>query len=266
MVMSVTIILCLLFAYVGGYASARSYKTLCGKSWMLNIVLTPFVVPGIAFGLLLALDYFLVFVDASGSIPLTTMVTQVLLWLAVSTPLSAAGALAALKKGPISVPVKTNEKPRPIPLQGRLLRPVATTLIGGIFPFVIISIELYFVFGSIWSRHIFPMFGCLLLCTTLAIICTCTVTVQMVGSMSRAGNYKWQWRSFFISGSSAFYVLAYLLVVRLGSLSQAGLVPICLYIGYSLLISFLMFVLLGSVGFVTTFFFLRNIYSNIKVE
>jgi hypothetical protein len=78
--------------------------------------------------------------------------------------------------------------------------------------------------------------------------------------------HKWPWTSFFIAGSCTFYGSAYSLVTRLWSNSQHGLGSTCVYISYSLLGSFLTFILFGSIGYAATFFFLRHIYGSIKVD
>jgi transmembrane 9 superfamily protein 2/4 len=160
--------------------------------------------------------------------------------------------LGGLKKGSISVPVHINQIPSAIPQQRRLLRPLASTLLGGVLPFIIISSELYFITRSTWSHRIYSMFGFLFLCVGLAILSATSVTIIMVYFMLCSQNHRWVWQSYFVTGSCAFFVFGYGIIKPLGSLLKSSFVSVCLYMGYLLLVSFLMFMLLGSVGFVAT--------------
>lgn len=76
---------------------------------------------------------------------------------------------------------------------------------------------------------------------------------------------RW-WRSFFTSGACAFYIFLHSIVywimkMKLGSFSSS-----ILYLGYSMLISFLAFILLGTIGFMSTYFFVHKIYRSLKVD
>jgi transmembrane 9 superfamily protein 2/4 len=264
--LTATIVLCTLFASVGGYVSALAYKTFGGEEWRLNLILTPTLVPGIVFAVFLVLNFLLVFVNSSGAVPFGTMLVLVFMWFTISIPLSAGGGLLALRTDAISVPVKTNQIPRQIPDQRFALRPIGSILIGGLLPFVAIVIELYFIFDSLWSHRIYFMFGFLFVCVGLAILAATTVTIITVYLMLCSENHLWAWQSFFIAGSCAFYVLGYSLIMLLLSLFRTSFVSACLYIGYSFLVSFLVFVLVGSVGYVATFFFLRRIYATVKID
>lgn len=260
------IIFCTFFGIVGGYVSARAYKTFGGDAWKLNLVLTPTVVPGTVFAVFLLLNFLLIFARSSGAVPVGTMIALVFMWFAISIPLSALGGFLGFKRDAIAVPVRTNQIPRQIPHQPLYLRPVPSTLLAGILPFGAIAVELYFILNSIWFHRVYYMFGFLFLCVGLAILTSTTVTIIMVYFMLCSENYKWPWRSFFIAGSCAVYVFAYALVELLSALSLSGFVSNSLYIGYSFLISLLVFVMVGSIGYVATFFFLRKIYASIKVD
>jgi transmembrane 9 superfamily protein 2/4 len=260
------IVCCTFFGIIGGYVSARAYKTFGGENWKLNLILTPTVVPGIVFGVFLLLNFLLIFAHSSGAVPLGTMLALVFMWFAISIPLSVVGGFLAFKKDAISVPVRTNQIPRQIPHQPTYLRPIPSALLAGILPFGAIAVELYFILNSIWFHRIYYMFGFLFLCVGLAILTSTTVTIIMVYFMLCSENYKWPWQSFFIAGSCAIYVFVHAIVTLVGSLSLSGFVSNCLYIGYSLLISFLVFLIVGSLGFIVTFFVLRRIYASIKVD
>lgn len=87
-----------LFGFIGGYVSARTYKTFGGEAWKRNIVLTPVLVPGIAFAIFFLLNLFLWIKQSSGAVPFTTMLVIVLIWFVISVPLSVAGSWVGFRQ------------------------------------------------------------------------------------------------------------------------------------------------------------------------
>ena len=86
------ILLYTIFGFIGGYVSARVYKTFGGEAWKLNIVMTPVLIPGIVFATFFLLNFFLVFKGSSGAVPFTTMLVVLAIWFLISVPLSFAGS------------------------------------------------------------------------------------------------------------------------------------------------------------------------------
>lgn len=89
---TIMILLWTIFAFVGGYVSARTYKTFGGESWKQNIALTPILVPGIVFATFFLLNLFLWIQGSSGAVPFTTMLVILGIWFIISLPLSFAGS------------------------------------------------------------------------------------------------------------------------------------------------------------------------------
>lgn len=89
---TVMILLYTLFGFIGGYVSARAYKSFGGEAWKRNIILTPVFIPGIVFGSFFLLNFFLIFENSSGAVPLTTMLALVGIWFVISVPLSFGGS------------------------------------------------------------------------------------------------------------------------------------------------------------------------------
>ncbi|KAF5094995.1 hypothetical protein D0Z03_001931 [Geotrichum reessii] len=146
------------------------------------------------------------------------------------------------------------------------LRLVTSIVLSGILPFGAISVELYYIYNSLWLHKIYYMFGFLFLCFGVMILTTATVTILLTYFMLCAENYHWQWRSFFAAGAASFYVFLYALIYLASKFSLGSFTSYVLYLGYSLLMAFMLFVLTGSIGFISTFFFTRKIYGSIKVD
>ncbi|AEO60735.1 hypothetical protein MYCTH_2096246 [Thermothelomyces thermophilus ATCC 42464] len=263
---TIMILLYTVLGFVGGYTSARMYKSLQGEKWKLCIVLTPVLVPGIVFATFFLLDLFLWAQNSSGAVPFTTMLVIILIWFIISVPLSVAGSWLGFRAPTIEPPVRTNQIPRQIPPVTSYLRPVPSCLLVGMLPFAAIFVELYFIMSSIWFSKIYYMFGFLFLCYVLMIMTCAAVTVLMVYFLLCAENYNWQWRAFMAAGTTAGYMFLNAIIYWISKLSLGGFAGSVLYIGYSLLISFLFFILTGSIGFFASWLFVRKIYSSIKID
>lgn len=263
---TIMVLLYTVLGFVGGYSSARVYKSFGGEKWKMNIALTPVLVPGFVFGVFFLLDLFLWAKQSSGAVPFTTMLVIISIWFIISVPLSIAGSWLGFRARVLDSPVHTNQIPRQIPPVTTYLKPIPSMLLVGILPFGAIFVELYFIMNSIWFSKIYYMFGFLFLCYGLMIITCAAVTVLMVYFLLCAENYHWQWRSFLAAGTTSLYIFANAIIYWISKLSIGGLSGSVLYVGYSALISFLFFILTGSIGFFSSWWFTRKIYASIKVD
>jgi transmembrane 9 superfamily protein 2/4 len=173
------------------------------------------------------------------------MLLVVIIWFVISVPLSVAGSWLGFKQAAIDPPVRTNQIPRQIPPAGGYLRPLPSMALAGVLPFGAIFVELYFIMNSIWFSKVYYMFGFLFLCFGLMIITAAAVTVLMIYFLLCAENYHWQWRSFFTAGASAAYVFASCLLYWVKDVSWTSWTSGVVYLGYSALLSSLVFVLTG---------------------
>ena len=94
---TVMILLYTVYGFIGGYVSARVYKTMGGENWKLNISLTPSLVSGIAFATFFVLNLFLWARGSSGAVPFSTMLVILGIWFVISVPLSFAGSWIGFK-------------------------------------------------------------------------------------------------------------------------------------------------------------------------
>ncbi|KAH3664375.1 hypothetical protein WICMUC_005760 [Wickerhamomyces mucosus] len=261
---TVMFILYALFGSVGSFISGSIYKFFGGEDWKLNLILTPLLVPIGILSIFTGLNMFLIAAKSSGAVPFGTLVAIVLIWFIISVPVSALGSILALKRETASKPVKTNQIPRQIPTQPFYLKTLIVALAAGIFPFGSISVEMYFIYSSLWFNRVFYMFGFLFFCFVLMAITTSLVTILMTYYSLCAENYKWQWRSIFIAGGCSIYIFVHSII--LSKFELGGFTTIVLYVGYSFLISLLAFILAGSIGFISSLIFIRTIYSAVKID
>ncbi|XP_050438800.1 transmembrane 9 superfamily member 2 [Adelges cooleyi] len=262
---------CSLILYVclgtpAGYVSSRIYKSFGGEKWKTNIILTSMFCPGIVFCLFFIMNLVLWAKESSAAIPFSTLLALLVLWFFVSVPLTFLGALFGFRKRPIEHPVRTNQIPRQIPEQTIYTQPFPGIIMGGVLPFGCIFIQLYFILNSLWSNQMYYMFGFLFLVFIILIITCSETTVLLCYFHLCAEDYHWWWRSFLTSAFTSFYLFLYCVHYFKTRLNIEGMASTFLYFGYTMIMVFLFFLMTGTIGFFSTFWFVRKIYSVVKVD
>jgi len=252
-----------LFVVMGifaGYFSSVTYRMMGGQSWKKNTLMTAFFLPGIVFGILLILNFFLMGVKSSGYINFTTFLSLIALWIGVSVPLVFFGSYLGYRKMLPELPVQAELIPRLIPKQVWYMKPLFCILIGGILPFGVIFIELFFILSSIWFRQYYYLFSFLFIVFVILIITCAEITIIMCYFHICNEDYNWWWRAYLTSGSSAGYMFLYAIFYSITRMNLSGFVSVLLYIGYTFIMSLSFFVLTGSIGFYSCFYFVNKIY------
>merc|ERR1719217_790611 len=156
--------------------------------------------------------------------------------------------------------------PREIPLQPWYMQGLFTSAMGGVLPFGAVFTELFFIMSSIWQHQLYYMFGFLVLVLCILLVTCAEVSIALTYFQLTSEDYRWWWRSFFSSGASALYIFLYSMLYFHTRLSIDKFVSTLLYFGYMTLISYTFFLLTGTIGMTATFFFVKAIYSSIKVD
>lgn len=261
---TVMFVLYSIFGSIGSYYSAFIYKFFKGEDWKINMILTPTLVPGSLFLIFIFINFFLIFANSSGAVPAGTMLAVFIIWFVVNIPLSFIGTLLGLRRKSIELPVKVNQIQRQIPPQPKYMKTLYLSLIGGIFPFGAIAIEMYFIYNSLWFNRIYYMFGFLFFCFILMLVTCMLVTLLLIYFSLCSENYNWQWKSFFVSGGISIYVFLHAII--LSKLNLGGLTSIILYLGYSFVIAALIGIMCGALGFLSTMYLTLHMYGQIKVD
>jgi transmembrane 9 superfamily protein 2/4 len=256
-------VMCASFA---GYWSARLYKMFGGKMWRRNTLLTAFLFPGVIFTIFFIVNLFVWGAGSSGAVPILAMLALLVLWLGISVPLAFVGSYVGFKSEEIKNPVRYNQIPRSIPEQAWFMHPIFSILIGGILPFGAVFIELFFIMSSVWTNQIYYVFGFSLL-VLLILIVTCTEIVVVLTYFSLCSeDYRWWWRSFLTSGSSALYLFLYSILYYVSKLNFTRYEAAVQYFMYMIGVTFTFFLMTGAIGFFSTFAFVRTIYGAIKID
>ncbi|XP_073064481.1 transmembrane 9 superfamily member 7 [Primulina eburnea] len=259
----------LLWVFMGlfaGYSSSRLYKMFKGTEWKRNTLKTAFMFPGILFAFFFVLNALIWGEKSSGAVPFGTMFALVCLWFGISVPLVFVGSYLGFKKPVIEDPVKTNKIPRQVPEQAWYMTPIFSILIGGILPFGAVFIELFFILTSIWLNQFYYIFGFLFIVFLILIVTSAEITVVLCYFQLCSEDYHWWWRAYLTAGSSALYLFLYSAFYFFTKLEITKLVSGILYFGYMLIASYAFFVLTGTIGFYACFWFVRKIYSSVKID
>lgn len=262
---------CALVLYVclgtpAGYVASRIYKSFGGDKWKSNVLLTCMLCPGIVFAHFFVMNLVLWYYGSSAAIPFFTLVALLALWFGVSVPLTFVGAYFGFRRPVIEQPVRTNQIPRQIPDQSIYTQPIPGIIMGGVLPFGCIFIQLFFVLNSIWSSQIYYMYGFLFLVFLILVITCSETTILLCYFHLCAEDYHWWWRSFLTSGFTALYLAIYCIHYFFTKLDIEGAASTFLYFGYTSIMVFCFFLLTGCIGFFACFWFVRKIYSVVKVD
>ena len=264
--MTAMLLLFVLMGIFAGYSSARLFKMFSLTEWKSNTLMTAFLFPGVAFGIFFVLNLFIWGQKSSGAVPFGTLCALCLLWFGISVPLVFVGSYFGFKKDAIEHPVRTNKIPRQVPPQPWYMHPAISVLIGGILPFGAVFIELFFILTSMWLHQVYYIFGVLFVVFIILAITCAEITIVLCYFQLCSEDYHWWWRSFFTSGSSAIYMLAYSAFYFYTKLEMRGTVSTIMYFGYMTILSIGFFILTGTMGFEACFHFVRAIYGSVKLD
>lgn len=262
------IIFYLILGIAAGYVAVRLWKTINGGNitgWKTVSWHVACFFPGIAFSILTILNFLLWGSHSTGAIPFSIFVILLLLWFCISVPLTLIGGYFGVKAPHIEYPVRTNQIPREIPPQKY---PSWLLVLGaGTLPFGTLFIELFFIMSSLWLGRVYYVFGFLFIVLILLVVVCAEVSLVLTYMHICVEDWRWWWKAFFASGSVAIYIFFYsvnYLVFDLKSLS--GPVSATLYIGYSFFMVFAIMLATGTVGFLSSFWFVHYLFSSVKLD
>ena len=255
-------------ALLGGIVSGRVFKQLRGRNWAWNSVLTASVLP-----VPLCVVFFWVNSVAWGSnstaaLPLTTILIVGSILLFVHFPLVVVGVVVGRNiTTEFRPPCRTNKIPREIPAVMSWYRhPIVQLLVAGFLPFSAIYIELHYIFAAIWGHKIYTLFGILYLAFIMLVIVTSFVTIALSYFQLTREDHRWWWRSFFNGGSTGLFIFGYSFFFFFHRSHMDGILQASFYFGYTGIVSYAFFQMLGFIGFISSFQFVTYIYGAVKTD
>ena len=251
---------------LAGYVSSRLYKSFKGRLWQVCTVITALLFPGVAFCIFLFFNVVLWFLHSSASAPFLDIVIVAAMWCCVSVPLVFVGAYFGYKKDSLEFPTVTSTIARAIPEPTLLLNPKFGAVVAGVVPFSAAYVELFFIMTSLWMDQYYYVFGFTFIVFFILIITCAEVTLLLVYTQLCAENHRWWWFSFFAPGSTALYTFLYSVFWFKSLEASKMLMTYLLYFGYMGLICSAMFLVTGTVGALSSLWFVKTIFGTIKVD
>lgn len=266
-VMTAIIMLYALTAGVAGYHSARLYRQLGGQRWVWNILLCVFSIPGPLLVVFSFLNSVAIWNDSSAALPFGTIMIVLALFMTVALPLTVIGGVIGRNMaGEFNAPCRTNKIAREIPKVPSYRNPFILIVSAGCLPFSAVYIELHHIFAAIWGHSIYKLFGILFLSFIMLVFVTAFTTISLTYIQLSAEDHQWWWRSYVSGGITGLFVLAYSIWYYNVGTDMTGFMQAAFYFGYSGMMAYCFFVMLGFIGFQSSLVFVRKIYRTIKVE
>ena len=125
--------------------------------------------------------------------------------------------------------------------------------------------ELDEVLSIAWSHIAFPLHWPVFFVLLSLVPPSCAMAIAFVYLQLRAEDPRWWWRSFLYAASPAAYVFAYSIHYAQDRGLLVG-VQGRFYVGYMALVSLGLFFVLGTLGFLAAFQFVRSLYRTVKTD
>ena len=193
-IVAACIILYVLAAFVGGYVSARLYKQLRGTNWVWNVMLNLVVFPAPVCATFAVLNTTAIVKASTAALPFGTIAVVIALFAFVAFPLTVLGGIAGHNSKEYEPPCRTSKVPRQIPEVPFYRSAPAQMFMAGFLPFSAISIELHYIFASVWGHKVYTLYGILFLAFILLTIVTSFIVIALTYFQLAAGAWWWRGR------------------------------------------------------------------------
>eukprot|EP00892_Ulva_mutabilis_P005551 jgi/Ulvmu1/3368/UM156_0025.1 len=260
----------LLYAFtasIAGYVSGYYYKMFGGAHWNRNVLLTASLFSGPMVATFAVLNTIAIIYRSTQALPFGTIVLIIFLWALVTFPLTVLGGIMA-KNAKVSFdpPCRTTKYPREIPALPWYRKTIPQMLFAGFLPFSAIYIELHYIFASVWGHKDFTIFSILFVVFGILLIVTATITVVLTYFQLAVEDHHWWWRSMLCGGATGIFVFAYCFYYHFARSGFTSFMQVSRYYGYMAMVCYALFLILASVGFVSSMAFVRLIYRSIKSD
>ena len=264
---ALTILLYAFMSCLSGFISSACYKKLGGDLWYWNIVLT-FAIFFVPFFLIWSMiNSFAWLFNSTQALPITTIILLFLLWFVVGLPLTILGGICGKNMtNTFQAPCRTKIFPREIPAQPWYNRAWLYMLVGGFLPFSAISIEIYYIYLTLWGRQFFALYSIILILFVILLFVAACISVTLTYFQLSLEDYHWWWRSVYSVGSLSLFVLTYAIYFYYTNSQMHGFLQGLQFFGYMLIACYILFLMLATVSFISSFGLVYYMYSRLKFE
>eukprot|EP01116_Phalansterium_solitarium_P004252 TRINITY_DN151_c0_g1_i1.p1 TRINITY_DN151_c0_g1~~TRINITY_DN151_c0_g1_i1.p1 ORF type:complete len:593 (+),score=230.48 TRINITY_DN151_c0_g1_i1:180-1958(+) len=252
---------------VAGYVSGVYYKQFEGDKWSWNLVLVATLFTGPFVVVFSFVNTIAIFYHATAAVPIGTIFIVLAMLLFVGFPLTLLGGIAGKRTaGEFKAPCRTKNFAREIPPIAIYRSLPAQMIMSGFLPFSAIYIELFYIYSSVWGHSSYQLFGILTIVFIILLIVTACITVALTYFQLSMEDYRWWWNSFLTGGSTGLFIYAYSIFYYIWRSNMTGFLQASFYFAYMGVVCYFFFVMLGTVGFLSSLTFVRRIYQNLKCD
>ncbi len=108
------------------------------------------------------------------------------------------------------------------------------------------------------------MFGILLISFAMLCLATAFVTIALIYMLLAQEDYRWWWSSLLTGGSTGIIIYVYSFLFFFSRTAMSGVLQTTFFFGYMGLVSYAAFLMLGTVGYYASYYFIKYVYSSIK--
>lgn len=129
-----------------------------------------------------------------------------------------------------------------------------------------ISVELYYIFATVWGREQYTLYGILFFVFAILLSVGACISIALTYFQLSGEDYRWWWRSVLSVGSTGLFIFLYSVFYYARRSNMSGAVQTVEFFGYSLLTGYVFFLMLGTISFFSSLKFIRYIYVNLKMD
>lgn len=279
-----------LFVFAGffaGFSSVQFYKRFVAHpnfdASLKIALLSGSLLTGLCSVVLLLCNLFTFEKQSSRVINLSTIMVLVSIYILLQVPISITGGFLSNKvdmfeillKGRALTPTEPSVNThRDIPPQSKLLKWKYLLPTCGLIPFSIIFIEMVYMYKSLFvnkssvgATSSNSIFSFLTITTILLSIVVAEISIITTYLRLNGGDYmNWQWKSFFTSSGSILLYLTVYTFYYLSKMKMVDAVSPILYVIYSTMLNVLVSIACGSLGLISSSWFVYNIYTYAKKD
>lgn len=266
---TIAILLYSVSGFYNGFYTAKYYKYMGGKHWALNLVTSSVLFPITMFLVWSFLNSLAWSYGSTAALPFTTIFFIIFLWIVVYLPLNLFGGLTGRIRNK-DVLSYNDEKfmkiPKEIPSTIWYKSIYVHFFLSGFLPFSSIYLEMTYIFSSVWGHKFYHFFGILFLAVILSLIVVGCISVVFSYFTLSNQDYRWWWKSFFFGGSSAVFIFGYSIYFYHSQSHMFGFLQFSFFFGYSSIACFIIFLMFGSVGFLSAKYFVTYVFDQSKLD
>lgn len=253
---------------VNGYVTISMLRKHGGSAedWVSTVFLSLALLIGPLFVVWSVLNSIAIAYGSVQAFPAGTVVVIIVIVLVVVFPLLIVGAsLARRLAAPFEPPCRVKVVPRGIPPQSSL-RVNGQLLVAGLLPFSAIYVEVYYLFNSIWGHGVYRLYGLLLVAFLLLLIVNSCIAVTFTYLQLNSEDYHWWWQSVGNGGAPAVFLVGYAIYYFVALSDMYGFMQTVFFFGYVCIAAYFFFLMLATVGFTSSLWFVKFMYRSIKQE